>query len=71
MGRLKVRLDAGSERALNWLMAEGRTKTEAVRYAVCYGYRDLLIERAKADPKLADDPSYRAELARAERSERL
>ncbi|MEU6250825.1 hypothetical protein [Glycomyces sp. NPDC047010] len=63
MSMLNVRTDAAMDRALAALTAEGRTKTEAVRYALLRAYREDLIDQAKADAeRLADDPDDRAEM---------
>jgi hypothetical protein len=65
---LNVRTDEAMEQALAALTAGGRTKTEAVRYALLHTYRDELIKQAREDSeRLAADPDDRAEMLAIQR----
>ena len=56
------------EQALAALTARGRTRTEAVRYALLRAYREELIAQAKADAEgLEADPDDRAEILAIQR----
>ncbi|THV21790.1 hypothetical protein E9998_24280 [Glycomyces paridis] len=56
------------DRALAALTANGRTKTEAVRYALLHAYRDEVIRQAREDSeRLAADPDDRAEMLAIQR----
>jgi hypothetical protein len=68
MSTLNVRTDAAMDKAIAALTADGRTKTEAVRYALLHTYRDELIKQAREDAeRLADDPDDRAEMLSIQR----
>ncbi|MFC3493488.1 hypothetical protein [Glycomyces rhizosphaerae] len=56
------------EEALAALMANGRSKTEAVRYALLRTYREVLIDQAKADAEhIEADADDRAEILAIQR----
>ena len=68
MSTLNVRTDEAMDKAIAALTADGRTKTEAVRYALLHAYRDELIKQARDDAeRLADDPDDRAEMLSIQR----
>jgi Arc/MetJ-type ribon-helix-helix transcriptional regulator len=68
MSTLNVRTDEAMEHAIAALTEKGRTRTEAVRYALLRTYREELIEQAKADAeRLAADPDDRAEMLAIQR----
>ncbi|WP_051325624.1 type II toxin-antitoxin system VapB family antitoxin [Glycomyces tenuis] len=68
MPTLNIRTDEATEKALQALTAKGRTKTEAVRYALLHTYRDELIKQAREDAeRLANDPDDRAEMLAIQR----
>lgn len=68
MGTLNVRTDEAMERALQTLTGEGRSRSEAVRYAVLRAYRETLVERAEQDAeRLASDPDDQAEMLAIQR----
>ncbi|SDL35262.1 hypothetical protein SAMN05216298_3568 [Glycomyces sambucus] len=69
MGTLFIRTDAAMDQAIAALTAAGRTKTEAVRYALLETYRRRsLVELASADAdRLLDDPEDRAEMLAIQR----
>ncbi|WP_100447689.1 hypothetical protein [Glycomyces xiaoerkulensis] len=68
MPRLNVRTDEAVEKALSALTETGRTRSEAVRYAVLHTYRDELMEQAKEDAaRVANDPDDRAEILAIQR----
>jgi hypothetical protein len=68
MPMLNVRMDEAMELALAALTAGGRTKTEAVRYALLRTYREELIDQAKADAeRLEADADDRAEILAIQR----
>lgn len=68
MGTLNVRTDDAMETALCALTDEGRSRSEAVRYAVLRTYREVVLARARADAeRLAADPDDQAEMLAIER----
>jgi hypothetical protein len=68
MSTLNVRTDEAMDQALAALTADGRTKTEAVRYALLHTYRDELVKQAREDSeRLAADPDDRAEMLAIQR----
>lgn len=68
MGTLNVRTDEAMETALAALTGEDRSRSDAVRYAVLRTYREVMLERAKADAdRLAEDPDDRAEMLAIQR----
>jgi hypothetical protein len=68
MGTLNVRTDEAMETALRALAAEKGSRSDAVRYAVLHAYRELVLERARADSeRLAADPEDRAEMLAIQR----
>ncbi|PRY61059.1 hypothetical protein [Glycomyces artemisiae] len=68
MSMLNVRTDEAMEKAIAALTESGRTRSEAVRYALLHTYRDELIKQAQADAeRLANDPDDRAEMLAIQR----
>ncbi|BAD55615.1 hypothetical protein [Nocardia farcinica] len=69
MGTLNVRTDQAMETALAKLTeGTGRTRSDAVRYAVLRTYKELLLEQATADAeRLAADPDDQAEMLAIQR----
>ncbi|WP_067833548.1 hypothetical protein [Nocardia lijiangensis] len=69
MGTLNVRTDEAMETALAKLTANsGRTRSEAVRYALLRTYKELLLEQAAADAeRLEADPEDQAEMLAIQR----
>lgn len=68
MPTLNVRTDEAMEKALAALTESGRTRSEAVRYAVLHTYRDELVKQAQEDAeRLADDPDDQAEMLAIQR----
>lgn len=65
---LNVRTDEAMEQAIAALTSSGRTKTEAVRYALLRTYREELVDQAKADAeRLEADADDRAEMLAIQR----
>lgn len=65
---LNVRTDEAMDQAIAALTSSGRTKTEAVRYALLRTYREELIDQAKADAeRLETDADDRAEMLAIQR----
>lgn len=65
---LNVRTDEAMDQAIAALTSSGRSKTEAVRYALLRTYREELIDQAKADAeRLEADADDRAELLAIQR----
>ncbi len=65
---LNVRTDEAMDQAIAALTSSGRTKTEAVRYALLRTYREELIDQAKADAeRLEADADDRAEMLAIQR----
>jgi hypothetical protein len=68
VGKLKVRTDRATERALSELVAKHGSRTDAVRYAVLRTYRETAIEQAQADAeRLAEDPEDQREVLAIQR----
>lgn len=68
MGALNVRTDEAMEKALNALTSDGRSRSEAVRYALLRTYKEALLEQATADAeRLENDPDDRAEMLAIQR----
>lgn len=68
MGALNVRTDEAMEKALNTLTSDGRSRSEAVRYALLRTYKEQLLEQATADAeRLESDPDDRAEMLAIQR----
>jgi Arc/MetJ-type ribon-helix-helix transcriptional regulator len=68
MGTLTVRTDEAMEAALRELAGESRSRSDAVRYAVLRTYREVVLERARADAdRLAADPDDQAEMLAIQR----
>ncbi|GAD83084.1 hypothetical protein [Nocardia asteroides] len=68
MGALNVRTDEAMEKALNILTSDGRSRSEAVRYALLRAYKELLLEQATADAeRLEKDADDRAEMLAIQR----
>ncbi|AHH22344.1 hypothetical protein NONO_c75890 [Nocardia nova SH22a] len=68
MGALNVRTDDAMEKALSALTEEGRTRSEAVRYALLHTYKELLLQQATADAeRLENDTADRAEMLAIQR----
>lgn len=68
MSTLNVRTDDAMDQAIAALTEGGRTKTEAVRYALLRTYREELIDQAKADAeRLGADADDRAEMLAIQR----
>ncbi|GAB3224680.1 hypothetical protein GCM10027447_13530 [Glycomyces halotolerans] len=69
MSTLNVRTDGAMEEAIRALTeSSGRSRTEAVRYALLRTYREELIKQARADAeRLAEDPDDRAEMLAIQR----
>lgn len=68
MGTLNLRTDEALETALAALTQEGRSRSDAVRYAVLRTYREALIEQAESDAdRLAHDSDDRAEMLAIQR----
>ncbi|TLF70626.1 hypothetical protein FEK33_02020 [Nocardia asteroides NBRC 15531] len=56
------------EKALNILTSDGRSRSEAVRYALLRAYKELLLEQATADAeRLEKDADDRAEMLAIQR----
>jgi Arc/MetJ-type ribon-helix-helix transcriptional regulator len=56
------------EKALAALTESGRTRSEAIRYALLHTYRDEIIKQARADAdRLANDPDDPAEMLAIQR----
>lgn len=65
---LNVRTDEAMDQAIAALTSSGRSKTEAVRYALLRTYREELIDQAKADAeRLEADADDRAEILAIQR----
>jgi hypothetical protein len=65
---LNVRTDEAMDQAIAALTSSGRTKTEAVRYALLRTYREELVDQAKADAeRLEADADDRAEMLAIQR----
>jgi len=61
---ISVRLDAEAQRALAFLLRDGRSQSEAIRSALIAASRAARYDRMEADAKrLADDPEDRALIA--------
>lgn len=55
---ISVRLDADAQRALEWLMRDGASQSEAMRSALISASRTARLELMEADAKrLANDPA--------------
>lgn len=68
MGTLTVRTDDAMEMALQALAGADRSRSEAVRYALLRTYREVIVERARADAdRLAADPDDQAEMLAIQR----
>jgi hypothetical protein len=68
MSMLNVRTDEAMDQAIAALTSSGRTKTEAVRYALLRTYREELVDQAKADAeRLEADADDRAEMLAIQR----
>ncbi|HEU5127170.1 MAG TPA: hypothetical protein VFU12_04200 [Glycomyces sp.] len=68
MATLNVQTDEAMEKAITALTKTGRTRSEAVRYALLHTYRDELIKQAREDAeRLANDPDDRAEMLAIQR----
>ncbi len=69
MGTLNVRTDDAMETALAALTADsGRTRSDAVRFALLRAYKEQLEKQAAADAeRLAHDPDDRAEMLAIQR----
>jgi len=62
-----VRLDEDARRALEFLMRDGRSRSEAVRAAVIDQARHRKLETAAADAaRVAADPEDRREVAQVQ-----
>jgi hypothetical protein len=65
---LNVRTDEAMDQAIAALTSSGRSKTEAVRYALLRTYREELVDQAKADAeRLEADADDRAEILAIQR----
>lgn len=68
MGTLHVRTDNAVETALKALTGQGRSRSEAVRYALLHTYKELLLEQAKRDAdRVNEDPEDQAEILAIQR----
>ncbi|KAF0849458.1 hypothetical protein [Nocardia caishijiensis] len=68
MGALNVRTDEAMEKALSTLTSDGRSRSEAVRYALLRAYKEQLLEQATEDAeRLENDPDDRAEMLAIQR----
>ncbi len=68
MGALNVRTDEAMEKALTALTTDGRSRSEAVRFALLRTYKELLEEQAAADAeRLEHDAADRAEMLAIQR----
>ncbi|GIG66491.1 hypothetical protein Pen01_27860 [Phytomonospora endophytica] len=63
-----MRTDEAMETALQALTSGGRSRSEAVRYALLHTYREQMIAQAKADAdRLAENPDDQAEMLAIQR----
>jgi Arc/MetJ-type ribon-helix-helix transcriptional regulator len=61
---ISVRLDADAQRALEWLMSRGASRSEAIRQALIRSAREARREQMRADAeRIGNDPHDRAVIA--------